>query len=84
MHDVVVDNTNLTKRIHRSYIAPAQKRKAARVWVVFFDDFERWYAQNARRADDKVRVPERVLNEQLERLELPTRKDVFNSALFTG
>lgn len=81
---MAVNNTNLTKRIRWLYIALARKRKAARVWVVFFDDFERVYAQNTRRADGEGRVPERILNEQLERLELPTKKDGFDSVLSAG
>ena len=77
--DVVVDNTNLTRRIRRPYIALARKRKAARIRAVFFDDFELACARNARRPRGRKRVPGDIVVEQDGMLELPARSEGFDS-----
>ena len=77
--DVVVDNTNLTRRIRRPYIALARRHKAARVRAVFFDDFELACARNARRPKGRKRVPGDVVIEQDGMLEPPTEREGFDS-----
>lgn len=79
--DVVVDDTNLTKRIRRIYIVLARKHKAARVRAVFFNNFRRAYARNARRPRGRDRVPSDVVIEKDVELEPPTRDEGFDDII---
>lgn len=76
---VVVDNTNLTKRIRRPYVALARKHKATRVRAVFFNDFELACARNASHPRGRKRVPGNVVIEQDGTMEPPTKSEGFDS-----
>ena len=77
---IVVDDTNLTRKIRRPYVALARKH-GARIRVVFFNDFEGARARNAKRAWSGGRVPDDAVARMQESVEPPTRAEGFDEVL---
>ena len=71
---VVVDDTNLTRKIRRPYVVLARKH-GARIRAVFFDDFEGARARNAKRTWSGGRVPDDAVVKMQESLEPPARTE---------
>lgn len=76
--DVIVDATNVSRKNRRSYIAVANKYKAAIEAVVFAVPYEECLRRNASR--DRV-VPEAAIKRMVARWELPTLKEGFNNVV---
>ncbi len=74
---VVVDDTNLTRKIRRPYVALARKH-GIRARAAFFNDFDGASARNAKRAWDGGRVPDDAVVKMQESLEPPTRNEGFD------
>ena len=75
--NVVVDDTNLTRKIRRPYVVLARKH-GIRVRVVFFNDFEVARTRNAKRTWDEGRVPDDAVVRMQESLEPPTKAERFD------
>ena len=71
-NNIVIDDTNLTRKIRKRHIAAA-KRHGARVNAIFFDiDLQKAHRQNSER---KKSVPHYVLDKHRKQLERPTEDE---------
>ena len=86
MHDalaagrnVVIDNTNVSKKVRRHYVRLAHHHGAG-VTAVFFQNTELAYERNAGRADNpgEMMVPEDVVDRFREDLEPPDESEGFD------
>ncbi len=79
--DVIVDDTNLTKKIRRPYVILAQKHRAV-IRVVYFRNIRQAYARNARRVKGEDVVPKKAIDKQRDELEPPSENEGFDTILF--
>lgn len=78
--DVVVDNTNTTRKIRRPYVKLARMH-GADIRAVFFYNIKQAYIRNAQREKkpNEERLPDKVLDEKRSELEIPHRNEGFGS-----